>query len=273
MNAVIFNPLEEFVDKYKDTHLANVEKLFDSLVKQSGVDIEQNRQTVQLYQEYMQNLVKLRKKRNWYRFLRVLMCITALLIPVVIWKITPIIRDLKAQIEEHGKKSEQLLAEAKRQMQPLNSLFTDRNALDLIQSTIPMLSFEPFFSVQQEMDMKINYDFHDIAGDSESTISILSGHYNENPFLFENKLIHTMGMETYHGYKTIYWTETHRDSDGELVTETKSQTLHATVTKPKPFYNTQVVLNYCAQGGPDLSFSRDASHLDQKNEKKIERKT
>lgn len=271
MNAVIFNPLEEFVDKHKDTHLANVEKLFDSLVKQSGVDIEQNRQTVQLYQEYMQNLVKLRKKRNWYRFLRVLMCITALLIPVVIWKITPIIRDLKAQIEEHGKKSEQLLAEAKRQMQPLNSLFTDRNALDLIQSTIPMLSFEPFFSVQQEMDMKINYDFHDIAGDSESTISILSGHYNENPFLFENKLIHTMGMETYHGYKTIYWTETHRDSDGELVTETKSQTLHATVTKPKPFYNTQVVLNYCAQGGPDLSFSRDASHLDQKNEKKIER--
>ena len=54
-------------------------------------------------------------------------------------------------------------------------------------------------------------------------------------------------------------------------TRTRSQTLHATVTKPKPFYSTQVVLHYCAQGGPELSFSRDASHLDQKSDKQIER--
>jgi hypothetical protein len=31
------------------------------------------------------------------------------------------------------------------------------------------------------------------------------------------------------------------------------------------------VLNYCAQGGPELTFSRDASHLDLKSEKQIER--
>lgn len=80
-----------------------------------------------------------------------------------------------------------------------------------------------------------------------------------------------MGTETYHGYKTIHWTERYRDSNGKWRTRTRSQTLHATVTKPKPFYNTQVILNYCAQGGPDLSFSRDASHLEQKSEREIER--
>ena len=80
-----------------------------------------------------------------------------------------------------------------------------------------------------------------------------------------------MGTETYHGYKTIHWTETYRDSNGKMRTRTRSQTLHATVTKPKPFYHTQVVLNYCAQGGPELSFSRDASHLEQKSERELER--
>ena len=100
---------------------------------------------------------------------------------------------------------------------------------------------------------------------------MLAGHYNENPFLFENKLIHTMGTETYHGYKTIRWTESYVDSDGKVRTRTRSETLHATVVKPKPFYHTQVVLNYCAQGGPELCFSRDAAHVEQKSEKQIER--
>ena len=80
-----------------------------------------------------------------------------------------------------------------------------------------------------------------------------------------------MGTETYHGYKTIHWTEHYVDSDGKRRSRTRSETLHATVTKPKPFYNTRVILNYCAQGAPDLKFSRDASHLDQKSEKAIER--
>ena len=119
--------------------------------------------------------------------------------------------------------------------------------------------------------MMINYDFCEYNEDEESTVDVLAGHYNENPFLFENKLIHTMGTETYHGYKTIHWTETYRDSNGKLRTRTRSQTLHATVTKPKPFYRTQIVLNYCSQGGPELSFSRDATHLERKNERQIER--
>jgi len=119
--------------------------------------------------------------------------------------------------------------------------------------------------------MKINYDFMAQNDDEESAIDVLSGEYNGNPFLFENKMVHTMGMETYHGYKNISWTETYTDSSGKRRTETRTQTLHATVVKPKPFYNTQVVLNYGAQGGAELSFSRDASHLERKSEKSIER--
>ena len=119
--------------------------------------------------------------------------------------------------------------------------------------------------------MVTNFDFGDRNDIEQSTLDVLAGHYNENPFLFENRLIHRMGTEVYHGYKTIRWTERYRSSDGKWHTRTRTQTLHATVTKPKPFYSTQVVLNYCAQGGPELSFSRDATNLDEKNERQIER--
>jgi hypothetical protein len=188
----------------------------------------------------------------------------------VILKTTPKIRALREEIEEADRKAEELLTEAQNQMLPLNRLFSDRDALNLIEATIPLVSFDECFTIKQEADMRINYDFREDNDDEESTVDVLAGYYNDNPFLFENKRIHTMGLETYHGYKTIRWTETYME-DGEMKTRSRSQTLHATVTKPKPFYSTQVVLNYCCQGGPDLSFSRDATHLDQKSERQIER--
>lgn len=271
MTAVIYDPLEEYEQKLKDLHAEKTKQFFDALVERSGVDIAQNRETVRLYNEYKENVSKLKKKLNWRRFWRVLMFLTLILIPVAILKLNPLIKELKAQIEAADQKAEALLLEAHRQMEPLNTLFTDRDALKLIEATIPLLSFQEHFSAKQEEDMKLNYDFSASDSSEQSTLEVLAGTYNENPFLFENKRIHTMGTETYHGYKTIYWTETYRDSNGKMRTRTRSQTLHASVTKPKPFYNTQVVLHYCAQGGPDLSFSRDATHLERKGEREIER--
>lgn len=271
MDSVLYNPLEAYETRLKDLHGANAERFFEELSQRSGVDVEKNRETVRQYNEYKENLQNLRKRLNWRRFWRVLMCLTVVLIPVVILKTTPAIKRLKQEIAEADKKAEELLARAYDQMRPLNQLFTDKDALRLVESTVPLLHFDDRLSVKQEVDMKLNYDFGEYNGDEQSTVDVLAGNYNENPFIFENLLIHTMGVETYHGYKTIRWTERYRDSNGKMQTRTRSQTLHATVTKPKPFYSTQVALTYCAQGGPDLSFSRDATGLDQKNERQIER--
>ena len=268
---MIYNPLEEFESKYRELHLKNASEFLESLVQKSGINIEQNRETVRAYNEYKENIAGLKKKVNKLRFWRVIMCITIILIPVVIKKTTPKIKELRKEIEEADKRADELLAEANRQMTPLNALFTERDGIVLIEKTIPMISFDNYFSVEQEADMKINYDFKEHNNNEQSTVKVLAGRYNDNPFLFENKVVHRMGMETYHGYKTIHWTETYRDSDGKMKTRRKSERLHATVTKPKPFYKNQIVLNYCSQGGPDLTFSRDASHLDRKSEQAIER--
>ena len=271
MDYMIYNPLEEYDSKFKSLHSDNTGKFFDELVLRSGVNADENRKTVREYNECGNSLRKLKKKLNLWRFLRVLMILTLILIPLVIIKITPKIKGIRRELELVDKKSNELLAEAHRQMQPLNSLFTDRDALNIIEKTVPMLSFALSFSAEQEANMTLNYDFEGQSNNEQSTVDVLSGSYNENPFLFESRLIHKMGVETYHGYKVISWTETYRDSEGRIRTRTRTQTLHATVTKPKPFYRSQVVLNYCAQGGPELSFTRDATHLEEKSEKEIDR--
>lgn len=271
MNSMIYNPLEEYENKFRSLHSENTNSFFENLVQKSGIDIKKNQETVRLYEESKKNTVKLKKKLSRLRVFRVLMCISLLLIPFVILKTTPKIKGLRTEIDATDKRTDELLSEAYEQMHPLNNLFTERDALDIIESTVPLISFDNCFSAKQESDMKINYDYCEADEYEQSTIDVLAGNYNENPFLFENKIIHTLGTETYHGYKTIQWTERYRDSNGKLRTRTVSQTLHATVTKPKPYYCTQVVLNYCSQGGPDLSFSRDASHLEQKSEKEIEK--
>ena len=223
MNSMIYNPLEEFEKNFKNLHLDNTEKHFEELVQQSGINIEENRQTVKEYNDLKEHLSKIKKKLNLWRFLRVLMIITLVLIPLVILKTTPKIKALRAEIDQGEKKAEELFALAQLQTAPLNNLFTDRDALKIIETTIPMISFAPCFSADQETNMVMNYDFNNQGNSEQSTVDVLAGHYNENPFLFEKNVIHKMGSEIYHGYKTIHWTESYRGSDGKRHTRTRSQ--------------------------------------------------
>ena len=271
MNEMIYNPMREFDSKFKSLHAANTEKYLDDLVQRSGVDVWQNRQTVKEHDDLKEQLTKLQKKLRLWRFLRVLMVITLVLIPFVLLWINPKIKGLRNKIEKAEQRIKELMDLARRQMEPLNRLFNDRDALNIIEQTIPMLSFSHFFAVEQEANMMINFDFNDPNNIEHSTLDILSGQYNENPFVFENKLIHRMGTETYHGSRMISWTERYRTSDGKYATRVRTQVLTASVVKPKPYYSTQVVLSYCAQGGPELSFSRDATYLDSKSDKQIEK--
>ena len=271
MDSVIYSPYDDYEGRLKQLHLDETTAYFDSLVKQSGIDIEENRKTVKQYRDLCENLRKFTRRRNLLRFFRVLMCITVILIPVVIWVMTPKIRALREQIDQADSKSDELLALAQRQMIPLNRLFTERDGIKLIEQTVPLIKFEPTLTVGQELDMAVNFDLREANDIEQSTLDVLAGHYNGNPFIFENRFIHTMGTETYHGSKTISWTETYRDTDGRTRTRTRTETLHASLVKPKPYYSTQVVLIYGAQGAPELTFSRTATFINEKSDKAIER--
>ena len=199
MNSMIYNPQEEFDSKFKNLHFENTKKHLEGLVQRSQVDIAQNQKTVKEYETLKENLSKLKRRCNWWRFLRVVMCITLILIPVVIWKVSPKIREMLAMIKQADERVKALLALAYAQMQPLNDLFCKRDALEIIEKTIPGISFAPTFSAQQERDMINNYDFECHDDIDQSTLDVLAGQYNKNPFLFESRLMHKMGTERYHG--------------------------------------------------------------------------
>ncbi|MBR6513646.1 MAG: hypothetical protein IKT46_02305 [Clostridia bacterium] len=271
MNSMIYNPTEEFETKFKNLHLQNTNEYFEELVERSGIDIESNRKTIREHAECKVSLEKLKKDLKWKKILRVIMCITLILIPLVIIKMNPLIKELKAKIEENQAKIAELYKLAQSQMNPLNMLFSNKDSLNIIEKTIPAISFDDCFTTAKEAHMQMNFDFFIATNDEQSTTDLISGDYNENPFIYEIRLVHRMGTCTYNGSLPITWTETYRDTDGKLKTRMRSETLTATVTKPKPYYNPQVILNYCAQGGPDLSFTRDASGLDKVNEKQLKR--
>ena len=268
---MIYNPQKEYDEALAKLHAEHATAHLDELVKRSGVDPAQNRKTVAECERCKASLKKLKRKLFWLRFWRVVCCITILLIPVVIWGLNPKIKALRAEIGKLDQRVNALYEQACAQMAPLNRLFTDRDALTLIEKTLPFMKFADCFTAEQEKDMRENYDFSERSGNEECAVDVLAGRYHENPFVFERKRVHRLGTEVYHGYLTIHWTETYRDSKGNMQTRHRTQTLHASVVKPKPYYHTQMLLHYCAQGAPDLTFSREDTHLENKSERAVGR--
>ena len=82
LDQMIYNPLDEYDKRLRSAHFDNTNAFFDDLVARSGVDVAANRETVEQYNIYKENLSQLKKKLNLWRFLRVVMCITVVLIPV-----------------------------------------------------------------------------------------------------------------------------------------------------------------------------------------------
>ena len=97
----------------------------------------------------------------------------------------------------------------------------------------------------------------------------VSGKYTDNPFFFERYIKETMGTQLYVGSTVIHWTSTYRDSEGRTRTRHHSQTLTASVTKPKPFYSVSTDLHYGNQVAPNLCFTREPTHCENLDEKEF----
>ncbi len=168
--------------------------------------------------------------------------------------------------------SEQIIAEldgkiaerkalAYQQMAKLNESFGDDIPLKLIQMTVPKLEFDPFFTRDRMTELKDDFGFEDKTDSYSSALDAHSGQINGNPFVFVRKKLFKWGKKTYYGHKTIYWTEYVRDSKGNRVSVTRSQTLTASYTAPFPCFSKQTYVIYGNDAAPNLSFDRESSDL------------
>ncbi len=294
----LYDPLKYYEDQGRQEHEQNTLDYFEDLVKKSGIDVEENRQTVREYDEENKKISEIGKKISRYKTLRVFLIIgmvlgTILLVSgfsgnawlIVIgvllaaacttflfWKVNPIIKDASSIKEKYEARAAELLAEAEAQMAPLNVLFDERDTYNLIEKTIPEMSFEEYFTNEQRALFINKYDYVDMNDDESSVTDTVSGKFVGNPFILSCRHVHEMGTHTYQGSLTITWTETYYDSNGDLRTRTRTQTLYAEVVKPKPNYYYYTSLGYGNQAAPDLTFSRSPQHTEKLSEKEIAKK-
>ncbi len=298
MSDLLYEPLKYYESEGKAKHSANVEAYFEELRKRSGVDIEQNKKTVGQYREKLKVIEKLRSKRFWLKFLRVTLfvlfgagiiaaiyagntqlwwligagiAVSVASILVIFLKLNKVIKHFDEKIAKKEGEAQVLLDKAFSEMAPLNALFTRRDTFNLIEKTLPEIKFDDTFLSERERELVELYDYEPDNDDDKSVIDAISGKLGDKPFLYERYLVKEMRDEVYHGYRTISYRQTYRDSKGNTHTRTVTQTLHASVVKPKPYYYEDTFLNFGAQGAPDLSFTREGMHHEDKSERQINR--
>ncbi len=298
MSGLLLEPLKYYEAEGREKHKRNVEAFFEELTTRSGINVAQNKKTVAEYRAKLAKVEKLEKKLFLKKFFRVLLFILAgigvlltvygIASPSSVWiavgtllavgpllliflKINKTLKHFSEILAKEKEEAQVLLDTAWGEMASLNALFGERNSIELVEKTLPELSFDDCYSFSRERELCERCAYSPEYDENRSVIDTLSGEYKGNPFLFERHLIHQIGNETYHGYLTISWTEHYRDSKGNLRTRRRTQTLHASVVKPKPFYHEDTVLKYFPQGAPDLSFTREGLYHDDKSEKQIAR--
>ena len=292
----LFEPALSYRNFYKDKFKQNAEKLFDSLVKKSGINAGENRATAAEYRKAQSAADELNKKISVQNAIRILLIVLAVIAAVLlvvgivnnnVWLmvippivaiaslvpifvlINPKIKELKKNLEDATKKANELLEKAKKQIAPLLALFDSTMTLDLVQKALPTLVIDKQFEMSRYDYMNGKYGLCESYDNNYSVLGIISGEIIGNPFLVEKRLHHRMGQQTYSGYLTIHWTTYSTDSNGRRVAQHHTQTLHATVVKPKPFFNPETRLIYGNDAAPDLCFSHEKTHAERMSENKL----
>ena len=295
-----------YKSQYKDKFHQNAENFFSTLVEKSAVDVEANRQTAARYREWQQhadnyNRISQNKKslRTFLIVLAVLavigilVCIvlalqatmlavtisvavvllagTVAIIVVIVKVISPAIKHSEEKRAEALSKAQQFFAQCKQQLAPLFALYDNFCTFELIQQTVPLFRFDRNFNVKRHDYFRGKYGQDYKAKTDRSTVDVFSGEINGNPFFLQKELNMRMGTHVYYGSIVISWTETVRDSQGHSRTVTRTQTLTASVTKPKPNYSYYTRLVFATDAAPDLSFSRTPTDAEKMSEKELQK--
>jgi len=280
---------------------------FDSLVKKSGIDVEENRRTVKKYENAAKLAQKAKKRLSVARGVKVLFIVLCVLlfigaaigainiaseganlavaIPVTVGcavlaifflvmaltKMSAIIKIRAKEYDLLNSNAEKIKSQAYAQMAPLNALFDWNMFADVMNASVPVIKMDKYFDVEKYAYLNKKYGFTDDVGANASTQYVLSGSIVGNPFLIKRDRVCTMEKKEYFGSLTITWTERETDSEGHTYTVTRSEVLTASVFKPAPVYNNRTSLVYGNDAAPDLKFTRRPSNANEMNERQIER--
>ena len=282
-----FEPLDDYVNKYRDQFKKVAENTFKSLVAEAGIDIQANRATcTQLYKSESELEDVASGFALWVFFCVLLwvsfaagiasfFLIENITNEMILWisggmvavlvlllaLVHPKIKRLKERRSEIESEVRKLKEKAWSQMQPLNNLYDWDLLARMITRTIPEIKFDPYFNAKRLSDLKSTYGWSDTFNAKRSVVYSHSGTIKGNPFVLCRTKRREMSTKTYYGHKTIYWTTREVGSDGKYHTVSHSQTLTASYTAPFPVYYEDSRLIYANVAAPDLKFHRKQNDL------------
>lgn len=288
MQQEIYDPLNEYINVFRDRFRTVARDTFAQLAKEANVGVESNRETCSQLYDNEERLAALKSVIGWWTVLCVLLwvgvaggviyllltyqCIDPTLLLtliagiviavfVLLFAVHPKLSEKKRERDDLQDTADELRKEAWKQMEPLNRLYDWDIFTRMMSRTVPKLEFDPYFTTQRLADLKMVYGWSDAFNKERSVIYSHSGLINGNPFVICRTRKMEMGTKTYYGSKTIHWTTRERGSDGKYHTVHHTETLTASVTAPYPEYYEKTRLIYGNTAAPDLVFYRERSGL------------
>ena len=282
----VYEPLSRYRDEFRQKFAALARDKFDELTRQSGIDVDANRALVGEIGKLQSQAGSARTRKSCYGWLMALGFVGAAAAAVGAaavgdsgWRamapwvaggvaglllgiaMIPRFRAAAARLAGLEACIMEKKGSAWKQMEPLNRLFTWDITPKLVESTVPRIAFDPYFTAERLEAIRSQFGWDDSFNEGKSVIFAQSGVINGNPFVFGHYLDMEWGTKTYEGTKEISWTEWEEDANGKRRPVRKHETLRAHVTKPIPVYSEHKILVYGNDAAPNLSFSREPSGL------------
>ncbi len=304
---ILYKPKELYERQLKKQYHQAATEYFDQLVKDTKTDAATNSQHVKEYNELLSkqksaedNVSKSNGLKAFFIFLAVFsflgafifciigianiskawwaLIIMVLLIGLSIYlliythkKIDSVISQKQTIADKIKRDADSKLNECYQDMQALNNAFDWSLPSIIMQKVTNIIELDPYFSRERLNYLVEKFGFDEDGYDNESTLGILSGSIQGNPFVLKKTLTEEYGYQKYTGSITITWETYSTDSKGNLVTHYHSQVLTASSVHRAPFYSTSTILIYGNEAAPHLTFTHSPSNINQLSEKERER--
>lgn len=298
----ITEPVKAYDYFLKDAVHEAASNYFDGLASKNKVDIDANALTVKELNAQRAKVEETKNKLNGSKGLRafviamtVLFFIAAAIMIVVMifnfkWWLILIalglvgaavgfifiaknlknkIKKVEAILAKYQKRVDELLAEARSQMQALNDDYDWNIPAKILSDAVPLIQMDQYFDQNKFYYLKKKYGFLENE-DNISSLFVQSGSILGNPFILERNMVREIRDHVYTGSLTIHWTTVVGSGKNRHVVH-HTQTLTASVTKPRPEYFDETWLVYGNEAAPRLSFSRFPSKASSYDEKQLKK--
>ena len=298
----ITEPVKAYDYFLKDAVHETASNYFDGLVSKNNIDVLANQFTIKELNTYRKKIDETKNKLNGKKGLKVFLIVTTVIFFIValillislfskfvLWfifvalgliaggvgliflirHINKGIKQVQEKLDKYQKKADELLAEARAQMQPLNDDYDWNIPAKIFSDTIPLIQMDQYFDQNKFYYLKKKYGFLENE-ENISSLFVQSGSILGNPFILERNFIREIRPHVYTGSLVIHWTTVvGSGKDRHVVHHT--QTLTATVTKPRPEYYDETWLVYGNEAAPRLSFSRTPCNASTYDDKKLKK--